>query len=269
MALSGMAQNPLIKYILKASILISLILQPFRRLRHKRRLAKIALVNGIKLDAESNLESLFTLEEVFVQRSYADYFPFYKKATIVDIGAHKGYFSLFAYYNVLQGSTLIAVEPSVENIIVLNKNLHNNQVSGIQVVNGAIHTADVKINLFTSESENHSVVVDLAKKSEFTEVQGIQLATLMDRFHVDKVDFLKLDCEGAEYEILYQLPKSIYDKIEVISMEFHDLKKAGYTALDLADHLIQMGYEILKLEHRVTHKNLNYGRLIARRLKIN
>ena len=90
MALSGMAQNPLIKYILKASILISLILQPFRRLRHKRRLAKIALVNGIKLDAESNLESLFTLEEVFVQRSYADYFPFYKKATIVYIGAHKG-----------------------------------------------------------------------------------------------------------------------------------------------------------------------------------
>ncbi|MBK7009683.1 MAG: hypothetical protein IPH36_14180 [Saprospiraceae bacterium] len=49
-------------------------------------------MNGIKLDAESNLESLFTLEEVFVQRSYADYFPFYKKATIVDIGAHKGYF---------------------------------------------------------------------------------------------------------------------------------------------------------------------------------
>jgi hypothetical protein len=63
---------------------------------------------------------------------------------------------------------------------------------------------------------------------------------------MEKIDFLKMDCEGAEYDILFQLPKTIFDKIEVISMEFHDLKKPGYSALDLAGHLIQMGYEILK-----------------------
>ena len=75
----GMAQIPLMKLMIKASSLISLILQPIRRIRQKQKLAKIAQVNGLKLDAEGNLESLFTLEEVFIQRSYADYFPFYKK----------------------------------------------------------------------------------------------------------------------------------------------------------------------------------------------
>lgn len=267
MALFGMAQIPLMKLMIKASSLISLILQPIRRMRQKQKLAKIAQVNGLKLDAEGNLESLFTLEEVFIQRSYADYFPFYKKVTILDVGAHKGYFSLFAFNNVLQGSTIIAVEPNGNNSSVLKKNLHQNQVSGVHVVHAAIHTSDEKIKLFTSESENHSLVVDTAKKNEFTVVQGIQLATLMADFQVERVDFLKLDCEGAEYEVLYKLPKAIYEKIEVISMEFHDLKQTGSTALDLADHLMQMGYEILKLEHRASHKNLNYGRLIARRLK--
>ena len=69
-------------------------------------------------------------------------------------------------------------------------------------------------------------------------------------------------------DILFQLPKTIFYKIEVISMEFHDLKKPGYSALDLAGHLIQMGYEILKMEHLATNQNLNYGRLIARRIQV-
>lgn len=270
MVVFGVAQIQLEEYLINSFIVILSILSPFRRIWHKKKFAAICRANGLKLDAAINVGSLLTLEEVFVLRTYSDYFPFYKKVVIIDIGAHKGYFTLFAHKNVLQGSTIIAVEPSVENTAMLNKNLRDNEASDVNVVEGAVHTADEIIKLYTGKSANHTIVASLPIENgnEYTHVQGIRLSTLWDKFQLEKIDFLKMDCEGAEYDILFQLPKTIFDKIEVISMEFHDLKKPGYSALDLAGHLIQMGYEILKMEHLATNQNLNYGRLIARRIQV-
>lgn len=226
----------------------------------------IAGANNLRLEGALNRESLITLEEVFVQRAYADYFPFYKKATLVDVGAHKGYFSLFAYKNAGPGSTLIAVEPNASNLEVLRQNLVHNQADQVEVVAAALHSKDEAIQLYCGASANHTIVPaeGVVPNEDTMEVQGIQLSTLMQRYQLEEVDFLKLDCEGAEYEILFGLSQAVFQKIKVISMEFHDLKRPGHTALDLADHLEKMGFEIMKLEHRPTHRNLNHGRLIAR-----
>ena len=51
-----------------------------------------------------------------------------------------------------------------------------------------------------------------------------------------KIDFLKIDCEGSEYDILYNLDSNLYAKIKVISLEFHDLneqKKSGHSLANI------------------------------------
>lgn len=248
---------------------MSILLRPLRHMWHQYKFQAIARSNGLTLNRSKNKDGWITLEEIFIKRTYADYFPFYTQATVLDIGAHKGYFSLFANQHLLPGSTIIALEPDAENLDALYQNLADNGANQVQVLEGAIHTSDETIQLFCSASTNHTLFPDphLATQMQKREVQGIQLFTLMKKYNLEKVDFLKLDCEGAEYEVLFHLPEAVFDKIEVISMEFHDLKKPGYTALNMAQHLGKMGYEILKLEHLPSYRNLNYGRLIARKLK--
>ena len=47
----------------------------------------------------------------------------------------------------------------------------------------------------------------------------------MNREKINSIDFLKLDCEGAEYEILFKCPDKILNRIKIISMEYHEIDK--------------------------------------------
>ena len=43
----------------------------------------------------------------------------------------------------------------------------------------------------------------------------------MDEMNLEKIDFLKMDCEGSEYDIVYSLPNAIFDRIGCIAIETH------------------------------------------------
>ena len=45
----------------------------------------------------------------------------------------------------------------------------------------------------------------------------------MESNHLERIDLLKMDCEGAEYEILYSTPPSHLERIAAIRMEYHNL----------------------------------------------
>ena len=62
--------------------------QPIKKYRFQQFCKK----NNLNLSYKLNQEGLEILNEVFHKREYADYFPFYEKVTIIDIGAHMGYF---------------------------------------------------------------------------------------------------------------------------------------------------------------------------------
>ena len=70
-----------------------------------------------------------------------------------------------------------------------------------------------------------------------TQVESVTLDSIMDDLRIGKCDFLKMDCEGAEYEILRNTSRRTFRKIGRISMECHGnrmseaetmLKEAGF-----------------------------------------
>jgi len=232
---------------------------------NRKAFQQICLQNGIELEFATNVEALPILQEIFVQRAYADYFPFYQKATIVDVGAHFGYFSLFAARNLEPTARIIALEPSSKNVRQLSQNVHANTFSNIEISHAALSTSVGTQSLQLSQSENNTLLplTDSALPTET--VPTTTLAHLFDTHQLDQLDFLKLDCEGAEYDALYQTPAELFQTIKVISMEFHDLKKADYTALAMATFLQKQGFVIKKLQHSPTNFGRNYGKLLARR----
>lgn len=212
-------------------------------------------------------------KEVFLHKVYADYFPFYQSSTILDIGAHKGYFTLFAALNSDPKSRIIALEPVGENFQALQKNVSANRFEN-QVTAWQYGLSDQAgpVDLYLSRAENHSLFKptgsDNGSQNAFRKerVEMLTLKGLMERGKIDQVDFMKMDCEGAEYQSLFSTDAETLRKINTISMEFHDLKKAAVTGLSMVEFLRNHGFIIVKFQHETTYKNLNTGKIIATRI---
>ncbi len=230
---------------------------------------RICRANDLKMDFEQNKSHLTLIQQIFEEREYADFFPFYERACIVDIGAHCGYFSLFASQNLHSDSRIIAIEPELGNFKLLQSNLKTSKFQNIEPMNLAIAGSDGEMNLYLGSSINHSLVSNYALNEKNPQGQKVKTMTLSSLFSEKKlthVDFLKMDCEGAEYEIIDSTPNDLFDRITTISMEFHDLKNEHSTGNVLRKKFISLGFSIVKFKHERTTRGLNFGKLIATKM---
>jgi len=148
-------------------------------------------------------------------------------AVIIDIGAHIGAFSLLTATKYTQ-SHIFAFEPSFENFALLNKNIKTNNLEkrissfNIAVTDGK--KKSITLNLHPSNLGMHSVVFDynLGEKGKRHGVPTTSLDRIFSENKIKKCHLLKLDCEGAEYSILFAAPKKLLEKISNIVMEYDD-----------------------------------------------
>ena len=91
----------------------------------------------------------------------------------------------------------------------------------------------------------------------------ITLPQIFDMFHLEKIDFLKMDCEGSEYDILYNLETSLYAKIKLISLEFHDLNTLKQSGNSLASFLSKQGFNIIEFSYIESISNIHSGHIVA------
>lgn len=222
----------------------------------------------LDLNYDMNQNEFDILKSIFIDREYADYFPFYQKVNIIDIGGHYGYFSIFAHQNTDKDSQIISIEPSQENFKQLNKNIADCNIKNLRSINAAIGAQNGVSKLYKGQNVNHSIVENytLSADSAFENITTKTLETVMQEHNIEKIDFLKLDCEGAEYAILEQTPAAVFDKITTISMEFHDLKDQRYTGETIINILLKNKFTIVKYQYEKTNWNLNYGKIIGTKI---
>ncbi len=167
-------------------------------------------------------------------------------AVIIDIGAHIGAFSLFAAKKYAQ-SHVFAFEPSPKNFELLNKNIKaNNLTRRISSFNIAVTDGKKKVVMLNEHPSNlgmHSVVFDynLREKGQRYEVPTTSLARILSEYKIKTCHLLKLDCEGAEYSILFATPKNTLEKINNIVMEYNDYDQIG----KLKEFLEEAGFETI------------------------
>lgn len=142
---------------------------------------------------------------------------------VVDIGANIGIFTLYAA--TMTSNTILAYEPFPENVSFLQHNIDKNGLTNAHVSGCAVSGSPGTEELMVAETSwGHKVVGDNAseKWKRRIEVPSISLKQIMDDNFLSKIDFLKMDCEGAEGAILTSLPKDHLQRIEKIALEFHD-----------------------------------------------
>lgn len=139
-------------------------------------------------------------DQVFYEVTSGIYERFYKPQPgniVVDIGAHAGFFSGRASELVGKNGQVIAFEPEPDNFRVLKENTRN--IPNIEVHQLAIWNENTSLWLHLSHScAEHSVKYETTLSQKIM-VPAVTLTTFMSGI---KVDFIKIDVEGAELEVL-------------------------------------------------------------------
>lgn len=169
---------------------------------------------------------------------------------IVDIGANAGFFALNMFYH-FPGARVLAYEPVPFNFNILQGYQEQYPDFDLQVFQEAVSGKDTTLLLSLSKLDGYTTmasVFESESRSYRLEVPALSLQTMMKRQQIDHIDLLKLDCEGAEYDILYQAPDDILQRVSNMSIETHEGSNESENLLALKVFLENKGFATQALE---------------------
>ena len=173
--------------------------------------------NGLIIKPSSNAHDIITFVVVFCKKDYGEIKP---ASVTVDVGANIGMFTLYA---LSQGATFVeCYEPCKESFQILKQNIKLNGFDkNVKLHNKVVSNKDgLFVSIPTSSSPSNKVgEVDGNEKNKFEKIETISLETSLASYA--KIDLIKIDCEGSEFDILPSLKPLFLDKVDEIRMEIH------------------------------------------------
>ncbi len=161
--------------------------------------------------------------EFFHSDIYRD-FPFETFKTVIDVGANIGLFSNYCKEKGVK--TVLSIEPDPKAFHALEQNAFDGQIRENCALMGKRGT----VKLFSAEM-NSTITTCIQKDwlKDFGPVKEIQveaetLSNLLAKHKIDHIDLLKLDVEGAEYNIIENLEPETFGRIDNLLIEFHENK---------------------------------------------
>jgi FkbM family methyltransferase len=163
----------------------------------------------------------------------------------VDIGAHAGKYSFYASRQVGDSGLVIAIEPHPKNMQNLKKGIKLNRLTNITEIQKACSNYQGKGFLKEYElSAKH----ELTKITTQTKVEVDTLDSILNHLHLRRVDAVKIDVNGAEYEVLQGAHETLAKFKPLLILEVAvDLKKTIFK------YLGELGYK-----HKILCKTKNY-----------
>lgn len=164
-----------------------------------------------------------TMDAAIVEEQESDIYSISKYIkngdTVFDIGANIGAFAVYVH-SLFPDSTIVCVEPMKDNFGILVKNVKS--FAKVEQVALADRNGPITIFHFGKDaSACHSIYQLDCKDAVPMKVRGVTLESLLNKHNIKKIDFFKLDCQGAEYIILPAISKNILGQIRFIAFELH------------------------------------------------
>ncbi len=176
---------------------------------------------------------------------------------VIDIGANIGYFTLIMAKGITENGKVFSFEPEPKNFELLKKNVEINNYSNVILEKKAIgnktgiaklYLADKKNNIFYSGMHRifrsdlvsqilNPVSINIIKLDDY----------LQDLKFIKKIRLIKIDVEGAEFDVLKGMNKILDENKEIeIVMEFssENLEDYGSNAYDVVDFLMNKGFKL-------------------------
>ena len=151
-------------------------------------------------------ESKANLRDIFYSKVYERRFSIGKGNVVIDVGANVGAFTIKAARQVGPTGKVIAIEPEAENLALLYKNTRH--LSNVVVIGKAASGSKGQQKLYQAPQPFlFSTQSDYGLG--FTEVEADSVDNIVSELGLDRVDFIKIDVEGAELEVLEGAAKTL------------------------------------------------------------
>ncbi|MDP3622394.1 MAG: FkbM family methyltransferase [Methanobacteriaceae archaeon] len=209
---------------------------------------------GFKVSAFDYETILFLFQEIFYRNEY-----FFKsnqnEPVIFDCGANIGFATLFFKW-MYPLSEIYAFEPDIDTFKVLKKNVEQNKLENVHLFNSALSDKNGKIDFFIDSERPGSLVMstmyDRLPKNKIT-IDAMSLSSFIKEKNFDSIEFVKMDIEGSEKEVISELNKN--NQIGLISklcIEYHH--KIDNHKSDLSEFL--RIFEKNGFEYQIDTKNI-------------
>ncbi|MBM2811247.1 MAG: FkbM family methyltransferase [Chloroflexi bacterium] len=165
--------------------------------------------------------------------------------TVIDIGAGLGDFSVEAAHG-RPSSAVYAYEPFPEAFALLERNLELNSVSNVRAFPLAVGGADGRLALNTSLRDAvrfSTAQVASTLDSQVIEVPCTTLDHIFSELGLAVCDFMKIDCEGGEYQILFNTSAGALARVRHLCLEYHD-QVTEFSHTDLVGFLSDRGFAV-------------------------
>lgn len=207
------------------------------------------LRNGIKFKIPVRSSDALIFNDLWLARVYeTPLIDWHKAKTVIDIGGHIGFFALLAASGA-PDSMVYAFEPEPDNFRLLQDNIRLNGMEKriIATQEGVAGTAGhLRLNVLPHQGACHSMFRQ-TDKSYGIEIPTIRLQDIFERYNIKHCDYMKVNCEGAEYDMYYGLPDEIYKKITAMVINYHFFSPDPRHRPDvLRTHLESKGFRVEK-----------------------
>lgn len=193
---------------------------------------------------------MHTYKEVFFRAAYFHGIPDHvfsdDHIVVIDVGANVGFFSLFALQR-FEHVNVYAFEPMPKNFKQLKTYYDRLDKENWSIENKAVSGKEGKITLHYDASDSFTTTASVHasdREPDTAVVEAVTLQNIVDKHGLGKIDLLKLDCEGSEYDILYNTSDELLKKVRSLTMETHPGDKENESHEAMISFLESKGYTV-------------------------
>ncbi len=200
--------------------------------------------NGYKISYRNDCELEVIYDDIFTKNTY-----FFEtenpEPRIIDCGGHIGLAVLY-FKSLYPRARIVTFEPNPETFFLLQRNIAQNNLRGIEAVNMALSHEDkedatlyVGENFLEAWDSTDTLEADLW--ANMHRYRGIPVRSArLSSYIKGRIEFIKLDIEGAEYDVLKE-SKAKIGSVGAITLEYHQ------NARNLARGKLERTLEILSV----------------------
>lgn len=166
--------------------------------------------------------------------------------TVIDIGAHIGRYTITSSKQVGNTGKVVAIEADPDNFKLLKRNIALNNLTNVLPLNYAVFSARTRMKLYeqsASAKYNSLMLTRAAKTKNYVEVNADTLDSIIKLNEVNQVNWIKIDVEGAEFEVLKGSTKTLSGENVSLFIEIHNINDPNHYD-KIIDFLKYHNYEI-------------------------